>query len=321
MRSRETPEARQRPRVVEVGAGVERRERDGAVHRARIEVAVAEAARNLARHRGLACPGGAVDRDHHLSMQGRRSLTRTGGSGRHADDRNAARELAARLAEGAVRAPRRRARGAARRLRRRPRTRGRARRVPDRQLRQHAREARGAARAATGCASCTPWRSRRRSCGSTRTASSAAAAARPCAGATCRCSTSSWRCPSLATHPSLTFEVVLVRVEEHRVDAPRTRRRRKPWRVVDRVLVEVLESRVFGGAAGLASVLPPGLPELFTTLELAAGARDPARSRPEDRLHAARGRHHRGSGPRAAAPSRTDVSEPRAARARPANPG
>jgi hypothetical protein len=75
--------------------------------------------------------------------------------------------------------------------------------------------------------------------------------------------------PVLATHPSLTFETVLVRVEEHRVDAPRTRRRRKPWRVVDRVLVERLESRTFGGAAGLGRVLPDGLAEPFTTLELA----------------------------------------------------
>jgi hypothetical protein len=74
--------------------------------------------------------------------------------------------------------------------------------------------------------------------------------------------------PVLATHPSLTFEVVLVRVEEHRVDAPRTRRRRKPWRVVDRVLVEVLERRTFGGAAGLGRVLPDDLPDAFTTLEL-----------------------------------------------------
>lgn len=75
--------------------------------------------------------------------------------------------------------------------------------------------------------------------------------------------------PRLATHPSLTFEVVLVRVEEHRIDAPRTRRRRKPWRVIDRVLVEVLDTRTFGGAAGLDRVLPQGLAEPFTTLDLA----------------------------------------------------
>jgi hypothetical protein len=75
--------------------------------------------------------------------------------------------------------------------------------------------------------------------------------------------------PRLATDPGLTFEVLSVRVEEHRVDAPRTRRRRKPWRVVDRVLVEVLEARTFGGDAGLASVLPRELEEPFTTLDLA----------------------------------------------------
>ena len=86
--------------------------------------------------------------------------------------------------------------------------------------------------------------------------------------------------PVLATHPSLTFEVVLVRVEEHRVDAPRTRRRRKPWRVVDRVLVEVLEARTFGGAAGLGQVLPDGLADRFTTLDLslAFGCRATSRS-------------------------------------------
>jgi hypothetical protein len=62
---RETAETRERARVVEIRARIERRERDGAVHRAGIEVAVAEAARDLARHRGLARPGRAVDRDHH----------------------------------------------------------------------------------------------------------------------------------------------------------------------------------------------------------------------------------------------------------------
>jgi hypothetical protein len=75
--------------------------------------------------------------------------------------------------------------------------------------------------------------------------------------------------PALAAHPSLTFEVVLVRVEEHRIDAPRTRKRRKPWRIVDRVLVEVLEAREFGGADGLATILGDTLPDAFTTAELA----------------------------------------------------
>jgi hypothetical protein len=76
--------------------------------------------------------------------------------------------------------------------------------------------------------------------------------------------------PALAANPSLTFEVVLVRVEEHRVDAPRTRRRRKPWQIADRLLIDVLERRELApGVAGLASVLPASLGEPFTTLELA----------------------------------------------------
>lgn len=75
--------------------------------------------------------------------------------------------------------------------------------------------------------------------------------------------------PRLAAHPGLTFEALLVRVEEHRVDAPRTRTRRKPWRIVDRVLVEVLEGRIFGGVSGLGAVLPDALTDPFTTRDLA----------------------------------------------------
>ena len=71
--------------------------------------------------------------------------------------------------------------------------------------------------------------------------------------------------PRLAMHPSLTFEVALVRVEEHRVDAPRTRRRRKPWQIADRLLVELVETRPID----IAGVLPDELVDPFTTAELA----------------------------------------------------
>jgi hypothetical protein len=71
--------------------------------------------------------------------------------------------------------------------------------------------------------------------------------------------------PALVAHPGLTFEVALVRVEEHRVDAPRTRRRRKPWQIVDRVLVELVSRRTLE----LDGVLPPELADPFTTAELA----------------------------------------------------
>jgi hypothetical protein len=71
--------------------------------------------------------------------------------------------------------------------------------------------------------------------------------------------------PRLAVHPSLSFEVALVRVEEHRVDAPRTRRRRKPWQIADRLLVELVESRPID----VAGILPDELADPFTTAELA----------------------------------------------------
>ena len=102
--------------------------------------------------------------------------------------------------------------------------------------------------------------------------------------------------PTLAAHPALTFEVVLVRVEEHRLDAPRTRRRRKPWRIVDRVLVEVLERQTLSGAAGLATRCPPALADAFTTADVALGARHRPRARAADRLHAACGGRHRAVG-------------------------
>jgi hypothetical protein len=71
--------------------------------------------------------------------------------------------------------------------------------------------------------------------------------------------------PALTVHPGLTFEVALVRVEEHRIDAPRTRRRRKPWRVADRLLVELVDAHEID----VATVLPTALPEPFTTAEIA----------------------------------------------------
>jgi hypothetical protein len=71
--------------------------------------------------------------------------------------------------------------------------------------------------------------------------------------------------PQLVVHPSLSFEVALVRVEEHRVDAPRTRRRRKPWQIADRLLVELVESRPID----VAGILPDELGDPFTTAELA----------------------------------------------------
>ncbi|MCS6911530.1 MAG: hypothetical protein NZM11_13325, partial [Anaerolineales bacterium] len=76
--------------------------------------------------------------------------------------------------------------------------------------------------------------------------------------------------PELAAHPNFSLEVALVREEERRAPATRNRRRRKEWRTVDRVLLEVLDFEVFEAPADYAHrFLPEALPQPFTSRELA----------------------------------------------------
>lgn len=70
-------------------------------------------------------------------------------------------------------------------------------------------------------------------------------------------------------HPRLTLDVLLTEQEEHRVPARQRRRRSKNYRVLDRRLVHVVESRRFDTAGDLAKLLPEDLPASFTTLDLA----------------------------------------------------
>ncbi len=81
----------------------------------------------------------------------------------------------------------------------------------------------------------------------------------------------------LLTRPALTFEVVLVRQEELRTfDATRAWRRRG-WVVEERRLVEVLDRVPLGSPDDLAALLPAGLPDEFTTADLAAALGRPRR--------------------------------------------
>lgn len=73
--------------------------------------------------------------------------------------------------------------------------------------------------------------------------------------------------PTLLDHPNLALEVALVAVTDVQELDPRRRR----YRTRDRELREVLEVRRFGGRADLAALLPAGLPDAFTTADLAAG--------------------------------------------------
>ena len=83
--------------------------------------------------------------------------------------------------------------------------------------------------------------------------------------------------PELLSHPNFSLEVVLVWEEEIRHVRLRPRRsRRRQWQVVDRRLLQVIESRVLSGPADCLALLPAGLARPFTNLELARALHQPA---------------------------------------------
>lgn len=83
--------------------------------------------------------------------------------------------------------------------------------------------------------------------------------------------------PTLFEHPHLELEVALVEdVECRRFEAGKAWRRRG-WVISGRRLERVHERRNFKEPRDLLALLPPGLPELFTTADLAGSARLPRR--------------------------------------------
>jgi len=80
--------------------------------------------------------------------------------------------------------------------------------------------------------------------------------------------------PALVTDPCFRIELLLVREEEIRGPIPVGARFRYPreWWRLDRRLIEVVETRRIDGAADLLGLLPPGLPEPFTTADIASAS-------------------------------------------------
>jgi len=74
---------------------------------------------------------------------------------------------------------------------------------------------------------------------------------------------------TLLADPRLEFDLVMVEMEERRFHAPDGPWRRKGWTVEERRLIEVRGTLPLRGVADLAALLPPGLPERFTTADLA----------------------------------------------------
>jgi hypothetical protein len=79
--------------------------------------------------------------------------------------------------------------------------------------------------------------------------------------------------PDLIAHPHFSLEVVLTHEEVVRRAARSARRRRgrspREWAPVERRLLDVVASHHFASPADLARLLPDGLPDPYTTADLA----------------------------------------------------
>jgi hypothetical protein len=76
--------------------------------------------------------------------------------------------------------------------------------------------------------------------------------------------------PDLLSHPGFEIEVLLTTEEELRSNVPGTCWRRRGWSVLERRLIDVLDRVTLARPRDVACLLPAGLPDRFTTADLAA---------------------------------------------------
>jgi hypothetical protein len=79
--------------------------------------------------------------------------------------------------------------------------------------------------------------------------------------------------PTLIERENLELDVLLTDEEEVRTHHPGRARRRSGWVVIGRRLLEVRDRRLFRTPADLAGLLPAGLPDVFSTADVAATVR------------------------------------------------
>lgn len=77
--------------------------------------------------------------------------------------------------------------------------------------------------------------------------------------------------PSLLSHPNFTLEIALVAAEEIRRPDAKKGWRRGGFVIEERRLVDVLETVELGSPQALLGLLPRGLPDPFTSADLAVG--------------------------------------------------
>ena len=84
--------------------------------------------------------------------------------------------------------------------------------------------------------------------------------------------------PTILDHPNLTIEVFLVDVDVVKVADPTMRRRRGGWRTVDRRLRRIIDTHGLRTTADLVALLPTGLPNPWTTKDVASAGGLPRRT-------------------------------------------
>ena len=83
--------------------------------------------------------------------------------------------------------------------------------------------------------------------------------------------------PAVLNHPRFSLEVVLVELDETRMQQAKRAFRRRGWSVLGRALRKVLDRVVVNDAAHAMGLLPQGLAHTFTTAEIAAAGALPRR--------------------------------------------
>jgi len=83
--------------------------------------------------------------------------------------------------------------------------------------------------------------------------------------------------PDLIAHPRLEIELLFIHEEEFRRHDPTRAWRRRGWVIDERHLVGVVDVALLRGPEDLVELLPEGLPEPFTTADLAAAWGRPRR--------------------------------------------
>lgn len=83
--------------------------------------------------------------------------------------------------------------------------------------------------------------------------------------------------PDLLTDPHLEIEIVMINEEEYRRHTPDGSWRRKGWTTEERRLIDVVDILLISTTDDLVALLPPELPDPFTTADLAAKLGQPRR--------------------------------------------